>query len=186
MAIGLATLDALQILDSLAIALATFHGGQFAHMDVKPENVLFRDDGSLVLIDFNISTRFGNIARNRQTRDVLGSPFYMSPEQGQGLPADGRSDLYSAGIIFYEMLTGERPYSGDNSAQVIYKHLHDEIPLLPKRIRELQPVIDRLLAKNPDERFGTAAALSVALRPFLARATTIDAANDAGPIKSSY
>jgi serine/threonine-protein kinase PpkA len=138
-------------------------------MDLKPENIFFREDGELVLIDFNISTKFGGIARHRITRDVLGSPFYLSPEQGQGLPADGRSDLYSAGIILFEMLTGERPFTGDHAAQLIYKHIHEEIPLLPKRIRDLQTVIDHLLAKNPDERFGSAAALAIALRPFIAR-----------------
>lgn len=169
MADGLTTAQALALFDRLAVALATFHGGQFAHMDVKPENIFFRGDGDLVLIDFNISTRFGNVARDRVTRDVLGSPFYMSPEQGQGLPADGRSDLYSAGIILFEMLTGERPFAGDNAAQVIYQHIHAEIPLLPSRIRDLQPIIDHLLAKHPDERYGSAAALSVALRPHIAR-----------------
>jgi hypothetical protein len=184
MAAGMTTSDALAALDRLAIALATFHGGQFAHMDIKPENIFFRDDGDLVLIDFNISTRFGGIARNRQTQEVLGSPFYMSPEQGQGLVADGRSDLYSAGVILFEMLTGRRPFEGDNSAQVIYKHLHEEIPLLPQRIRDLQPIIDHLLAKNPDERYGSAAALSVALRPWLTKYST--RADDALAVKSSH
>ena len=67
------------------------------------------------------------------------------------------------------MLTGARPFAGDNPAQVIYNHIHAEIPLLPKRIRELQPIIDRLLAKNPDERFGSASALSIALRPLVGK-----------------
>ncbi|MBL8524533.1 MAG: serine/threonine protein kinase [Betaproteobacteria bacterium] len=183
MAAGLTTAQALTIIERLAISLATFHGGQFAHMDVKPENIFFRDD-DVVLIDFNISTRFGNVARNRETQEVLGSPFYMSPEQGQGLPADHRSDLYSAGVILYEMLTGNRPYAGDNSAQVIYKHLHEEIPLLPKRIRDLQPLIDHLLAKSPDERYGTASAFALALRPWLAKYA--GDSSDSAPVKSTY
>ena len=169
MATGVTIDQATRILDQLAIALATFHGGQLAHMDIKPENIFFREDGSMALIDFNISTRFGKVANNQKTRDVHGSPYYMSPEQGQGLPADGRSDLYSAGVIYFEMLTGARPFAGDNPAQVIYNHIHAEIPLLPKRIRELQPIIDRLLAKNPDERFGSASALSIALRPLVGK-----------------
>jgi eukaryotic-like serine/threonine-protein kinase len=183
MAAGLTTGAALSIFDRLAIALATFHGGQFAHMDIKPENIFFRDDGELVLIDFNISTRFGGVARNRQTQEVLGSPFYMSPEQGQGMTADGRSDLYSSGVILYEMLTGGRPFEGDNSAQVIYKHLHEEIPLLPQRIRDLQPLVDHLLAKNPDDRYGSAATLAVALRPWLAKYSSTE---DATPVPSSH
>ena len=118
MVAGLTIDQATRILDQLAIALATFHGGQLAHMDIKPENIFFREDGSMALIDFNISTRFGKVANNQKTRDVHGSPYYMSPEQGQGLPADGRSDLYSAGVIYFEMLTGERPFAGDNPALI--------------------------------------------------------------------
>ncbi len=166
MAAGLTTAAALRILAQIGEALATLHAGGFAHMDIKPENIFFRADGSLALIDFNISTTFGRVARNRLTGDVLGSPFYMSPEQGRGAPVDGRSDLYSAGVILYEMLTGERPYGGENSAQVIFRHLHDEIPLLPRRIRDLQPLVDQLLAKEADERFPSAEALLQALHSF--------------------
>lgn len=168
MAAGITTSAALRVLAQIGEALATLHAGGFAHMDIKPENIFFRADGSLALIDFNISTVFGRVARNRLTGDVLGSPFYMSPEQGRGAPVDGRSDLYSAGIIFFEMLTGERPYAGENSAQVIFRHLHDEVPLLPRRIRDLQPLVDQLLAKDPAERFATAGDLIAALRPFVA------------------
>ncbi len=167
MAAGLTTVRALDILHQLAVVLADVHAAGFVHMDVKPENIFFRDDRTLVLIDFNISTPFGGVARSARG-DVLGSPFYMSPEQGRGLPVDGRSDLYSAGVILFEMLTGERPFSGENSTQVIFQHLHAEIPLLPKRIRHLQPLIDSLLAKNPDERFADTSALIDALRPHLA------------------
>ncbi|MEO8100928.1 MAG: protein kinase [Betaproteobacteria bacterium] len=167
MAHGLATGAAVRILWQIATALVDVHAGGFAHMDLKPENIFFRDDESLVLIDFNISTRIGGVTRSKSTGDVMGSPFYMSPEQGRGLPIDARSDLYSAGIILYEMLTGERPFSGENSAQVIFKHLHEEVPLLPRRIRHIQPIVDRLLAKNPDERFANANALLEALRPLL-------------------
>jgi hypothetical protein len=177
MATGITTNMALRVLAQIGEALATLHAGGFAHMDIKPENIFFRADGSLALIDFNISTAFGRVARNRLTGDVLGSPFYMSPEQGRGAPVDGRSDLYSAGVILFEMLTGERPYAGENSAQVIFRHLHDEIPLLPRRIRDLQPLVDQLLAKDAAERFATAEDLLAALRPFVA---TVGLTRDAG------
>ena len=172
MANGLAIDAAVRVLHQIATALVDVHAGEFAHMDLKPENIFFRSDSSLVLIDFNISTRIGGVARSRNSGDVVGSPFYMSPEQGRGLPIDGRSDLYSAGVIFYEMLTGERPFSGENSAQVIFKHLHEEVPLLPKRIRQFQPIVDRLLTKNPDERFANATALIAALQPLLDQSGT--------------
>lgn len=165
---GLGIDAAITTLHQIATALVDVHAGKFAHMDLKPENIFFRSDDSLVLIDFNISTRMGGVNRNRISGDVMGSPFYMSPEQGRGLPIDGRSDLYSAGVIFYEMLTGERPFSGESSAQVIFKHLHEEVPLLPGRIRHLQPLIDRLLAKNREERFASASELIDWLSPLLA------------------
>ena len=172
MANGLVNEAALEILRQIARALVDVHAGGFVHMDLKPENIFFRGDGNLVLIDFNISTRMGGVTKNRINGDVMGSPFYMSPEQGRGLPIDGRSDLYSAGVILYEMLTGERPFSGENSAQVIFKHLHEEVPLLPKRIRHLQAIIDRLLAKNPDERFDSAAELAEVLDHLLRKDET--------------
>lgn len=167
----------------LAAALTTFHTGGLAHLDLKPENIFFRKqplssnnantsktteaDDDLVLIDFNISTPFGGMAKIPANAAVLGTPAYMSPEQGQGLAIDGRSDLYSAGVIFYEMLTGEKPYTAQNDAALLFCHIHDEIPLLPKRVRDFQPIIDGLLAKRPDERFVSAADLTAALKPYL-------------------
>ncbi|MEP7157430.1 MAG: protein kinase [Betaproteobacteria bacterium] len=174
MADGLPTEAALRITQQIAQALVDVHAGGFAHMDLKPENIFFRRDGSLVIIDFNISTRIGGVTKNRLSGKVMGSPFYMSPEQGRGIPVDGRSDLYSAGVILFEMLTGERPFAGENSAQVIFNHLHEEIPLLPKRIRHLQAIVDRLLAKEPQERFSTAAELAEVLAHLLSRDASPD------------
>jgi len=176
----------LETMLKLATAMTTLHAGGLAHLDLKPENIFFRKhplsdtladrqsthhaDDDLVLIDFNISTPFGSLAKNPLNTEVLGTPAYMSPEQGQGLAIDGRSDLYSAGVIFYEMLTGEKPYAAKNDAELLFRHIHDEIPLLPKRVREFQPIIDRLLAKLPDDRFATSADLAAALKPFLTSA----------------
>ena len=85
----------------------------------------------------------------------------------QGLAIDGRSDLYSAGVIFYEMLTGTQPYTGESAIQLIYKHVHDEIPLLPARARRYQPIIDALMAKDRDARVASAADLGAMLLPYL-------------------
>ena len=156
-----------RVMFRLAAALSTIHGGAFVHLDLKPENIFFRDNGELVLIDFNIATRFGGVGRNRFSGEVLGTPAYMSPEQGQGLPLDGRSDLYSAGVVFYEMLTGELPYSAKSDAEIIFRHIHDEVPLLPKRLRHFQPIIDGLMAKDREQRFASGADLAFALQPFL-------------------
>ena len=154
---------AIRIVTSLARALEPLHARRIAHMDVKPENIFARDDGTLALIDFNAATQFGAVAGKRTPREVVGTPHYMSPEQGQGLPVDGRSDLYSVGVLLYEMLTGVPPFEADTSAALIYKHIHDEIPLLPRGLRAYQPLVDRLLAKQPEQRFQNANELALAL-----------------------
>lgn len=155
----LAPQDALRITRMIAAALGVLHADRLAHMDIKPENVFFRDDGSIVLIDFTLATRFGLVAGMRGVGEVMGTPFYMSPEQGQGLPVDGRSDFYSLGVLFFEMLTGQKPFTAEGAAALIYKHIHDEVPLLPLRFRAYQPLLDRLMAKRPEERFQDARAL---------------------------
>jgi len=170
MAAGVDPREALRLLVPLAKTLAHIHEGGFVHLDVKPENIMYRADGELVLIDYNISTRIGEVARDRVTNDILGSPDYMSPEQGQGLPVDGRSDLYSVGVILYEMLAGERPYLAKNSAELIFKHIHDEIPLLPKAVREFQPLVDSLMAKHAEERIHSGAELVRSLQARLGSA----------------
>jgi hypothetical protein len=158
--------EAVRILLRVATALETLHKGRIAHLDLKPENIFFRADGSVVLIDFNVSERFGERARHIAPGEFLATPDYMSPEQGRGDMIDARSDLYALGVILFEMLTGQRPYQGDSPVQVMFKHLHDEIPLLPRRVRGLQPVIDALLAKSPAERPADLEALCTLLQPY--------------------
>lgn len=167
----LAPRDALRITRMIADALAVLHADRLAHMDIKPENVFFRDDGSIVLIDFTLATRFGLVAGRRGVGEVMGTPFYMSPEHGQGLPIDGRSDLYSLGVLFFEMLTGQKPFNAEGAAALIYKHIHDEIPLLPRRFRDYQPLVDRLMAKRPEERFQDTRDLLAAIDVLLATQT---------------
>ena len=153
----------LRIILALLEALDALHGVGVCHADLKPESIFFRTDGSITLIDFNISTLFGQAVRASAVGDTLGTPIYMSPEQGAGKPVDGRSDLYAAGIILFELLTGAPPYVGDTAAQTIFRHLHDEVPLLPMKMRHLQPVVDQLLAKVADDRFHTAREVIAAL-----------------------
>ena len=154
------------LLVSLLDALASLHRTGYVHADLKPENIFVRKDGTIVLIDFNISTPFGLAVNASATGDVLGTPAYMSPEQGAGLVVNASADIYAAGIVFVEMLVGKLPFAADTPAQTIFKHLHDDIPLLPLPIRHLQVVVDEMLAKNPTERFATAAAAKAALLNF--------------------
>jgi eukaryotic-like serine/threonine-protein kinase len=160
--------ESVAMLQHILLAATQLHSRGVCHADLKPESIFFRPDGSVTLIDFNISVPFGQSVRYSAFGDVLGTPTYMSPEQGAGGPVDAKSDLYSAGVIFYEALTGVPPFVGDTPAQTIYRHLHDEIPLLPTNCRHLQPVVDQLLAKTASERFAdadTAIAALTALHP---------------------
>ena len=167
----LALARAAQICHGIALGLQSLHAGDFAHLDIKPENIFFREDGTVVLIDFNISARFGNFATRTHSftgaGEVMGTPAYMSPEQARGDPIDGRADLYSVGVVLYEMLAGVLPFIGESTSHTIYQHLHHEIPLLPKAARDFQPLIDRLLAKNAHERLPNTDALLAELTPFL-------------------
>ena len=94
---------------------------------------------------------------------IFGTPHYMSPEQGHGQNTDQRTDIYSLGVILYEMLVGERPYTDPNPMAILYKHRNTMIPRLPDRLRLLQPLIDRLLAKLPEDRYASAPEVEAAL-----------------------
>lgn len=155
--------QAITILTKLAKALFGIHAGHYVHGDIKPENIFFREDGSLVLIDFDLSTPAGSPPVQKD--QARGTPFYISPQQGQGLPSDSRDDLYSAGVVLFEMLSGRLPYTGSTPAEIVFHHMHDEIPLLPVHTRSLQPVIDTLLAKDVAQRQQSAGELITALQP---------------------
>lgn len=160
----------LTIMAGILDALIAFHALGLVHADLKPESVFFRPDNSVVLIDFDIATPAGQSvdgSRAAKSGKALGTPVYVSPEQGAGMPIETTADIYSAGIILTELFTGDVPFSGDTAAQVIFRHIHDEIPLLPLRIRHLQPLIDQMLAKQPADRFQSAAAAKRALQTFL-------------------
>jgi len=122
------------------------------HRDVKPGNVLLRADGSIAFIDFGLARRLGLDSDITGAGAIFGTPHYMSPEQGHGARLDPRSDLYSLGVILYEMLTGRKPYTGDNALAVIYRHAHEPVPDLPRPLQHLQGLLARLLAKRPEER----------------------------------
>ena len=145
--------DAINCLRHIACGLRAIHEVGIVHRDLKPANVMFRDDDSLALADFGISKRMSEGFELTRAGTVIGTPHYLSPEQAEGLQADERSDLYSLGVIFYEMLTGQKPYHGDTVSALIFQHLHAPIPKLPMEFHNLQPVLSKLMAKNPKDRF---------------------------------
>lgn len=150
---GLSVEDAISCLNSIACGLRDIHQVGIVHRDLKPANVMFRDDDSLALADFGISKRMSEGFDLTRAGTVIGTPHYLSPEQAEGLQADERSDLYSLGVMFYEMLTGQKPYHGDTVSALIFQHLHAPIPKLPMDFFQLQPLLVKLMAKNPDDRF---------------------------------
>jgi tRNA A-37 threonylcarbamoyl transferase component Bud32/DNA-binding NarL/FixJ family response regulator len=148
---------ALGYLRQLSAALGALHAIGVLHRDVKPGNVLLRDDGSLAFIDFGLARQIDLESDITGAGAIFGTPHYMSPEQGHGWPLDERSDLYSLGIVLHEMLTGEKPYVADNPLAVIYHHANSPVPQLPQAASNLQPLLEALLAKRPADRPSCAA-----------------------------
>lgn len=143
----------LAIIAPLATALAAAHAHGIVHRDVKPENILFRDAVTPVLVDFGIAQRHRLESQATERGVLLGTPTYMAPEQIEGHAVDGRSDLYSLGVVFYEMLCGLPPFCEGSTQDVLMAHLARPAPPLPSRLNALQPVLDRMLAKRPEQRY---------------------------------
>lgn len=151
--------EAVRLMLEMAKGLQAIHAAEVIHRDLKPQNIMFRDDGSLGILDFGIAKIASEETQLTEHGQVFGTPYYMSPEQGTGKILDARSDLYSLGVIFYEMLTSRRMYNAENAVALVYKHLNDPIPLLPGGLSRYQPLIDRTVAKAPGDRFISAASL---------------------------
>ena len=157
---GMPPAEARAVAAAMARALDYAHRQGFVHRDVKPENILFGEDGVAQLTDFGIARAMSSGTRMTATGMSIGSPHYMSPEQARGRAVDGRSDLYSLGVVLYEMLTGRVPFDAGDTFAVGLSHINDPVPELPPAQQDWQPVVDRLLAKSPDDRFGSAAELA--------------------------
>ena len=151
--------EALDLVSKVARALGYAHQHGIVHRDIKPANILFRSDGTALLTDFGIAKQTTVDNELTSTGTILGSPFYMSPEQAEGLQVDGRSDIYSLGVILYELLTGKRPFLGDTAIKVIMQHIQSPVPKLPPTLKRYQALIDLMMAKERDERIANADAL---------------------------
>jgi hypothetical protein len=150
---------ALSYLAQMAGALEVVHALGVLHRDLKPGNIMLRANGSLALIDFGLAKQANVAADMTGTGEIFGTPYYMSPEQGHGQELDVRSDLYSLGVIFYEMLARKKPFMAPTPMGVIYMHGNAPLPVLEGGLRIYQPLLDRLLAKSPADRFASAGEL---------------------------
>jgi tRNA A-37 threonylcarbamoyl transferase component Bud32 len=150
---------ALHFLEQMASALDAIHGVGVLHRDLKPANVMLRVDGTLCLIDFGLAKAGEMDIELTGTREIFGTPYYMSPEQGHAELIDARSDLYSLGVVYYEMLTGRKPYTGTTAMEVIYKHRRADLPPIAPQFASYEGMLRRLLAKEPADRFQSAGEL---------------------------
>ncbi|MCB1636059.1 MAG: serine/threonine protein kinase, partial [Xanthomonadales bacterium] len=162
---GVSEAELRRVLGGIGRALGFAHERGFVHRDVTPANILFDPTGNPVLTDFGIARAVGGSTRITHTGVSIGTSIYMSPEQARGAEVDARSDLYSLGVLAYEALTGDVPYKGADSFAVAYAHVFEPIPRLPTERGNWQGLIDKALAKDPRDRYGSAeefcAALSV-------------------------
>ena len=156
---GMSPAEAIAILRELAEAFSEAHGAGFVHRDVKPENVVFDERGLPVLTDFGIAKVLGSSTGATATGATIGTPKYMSPEQARAKPVDARTDLYSLGIVFYEMLTGKPPFESEEAIALIMAHVSEPTPRLPPELAMLQPLVDKLTAKEANDRPASAQAL---------------------------
>jgi serine/threonine-protein kinase PpkA len=147
--------EALTIANQVATALFYAHARGFIHRDVKPDNIMFRPDGTPVLLDFGIARVLESTTQLTRSGMAMGTPRYMSPEQLNAKRVDGRSDVYSLGVVLYEMLSGSPPFKGSQTMTVIMKHVTEPVPPLAGELAVFQPLIDRLLAKEKGKRPAT-------------------------------
>ena len=160
---GLSERQALSVMAQLAGGLRELHSRGIIHRDLKPANIMVRDDGTMAIADFGIAKKLQDAAEQTRHGELFGTPYYLAPELIEGQPASERSDLYSLGVIFYEMLTGRKPFEAEAISELVAQHLRAPIPRLPAKVADCQPMLDRLLAKNPGGRYPDADALLAAI-----------------------
>ncbi|MCB1755034.1 MAG: protein kinase [Gammaproteobacteria bacterium] len=180
----------LLVIRQVASALQMAHSRGFIHRDVKPANILFKESGDAVLSDFGIAKAVQADTQLTAIGYAVGTPEYMSPEQAMGQAVDFRADLYCLGVVLYEMLAEKKPYVGQDPFSTALMHINNPVPRLPEKVGDLQPLIDRLMAKDREQRYQSAQEVIDAIDRYMGatRATAavaeIPQATEAGKISS--
>jgi serine/threonine protein kinase len=156
---GLSPFESLAIAVQVGRALSQIHALGIVHRDVKPDNLMLRSDGGVALIDFGVAKHANQDMEHTQHGEIVGSPYYMSPEQAGARAVSPASDIYSLGVIFYEMITGKRPYVADHMEALLQQHMHSPPPRFEPKFSEFQDLLDRTMHKDPSRRFSSAQAV---------------------------
>ena len=172
---GLTAAESMALLRQAAVALAELHRQGFAHCDVKPANLLLRYSGDLVLADFGLARRLGSVPPTASAGLVAGTPCYASPELAQGGVVQAAADVYSLGVVLYEMLCGKPPFPGQTLMEVFCQHLMAPVPSLPADLVRFQPLVDLMLEKQVRRRLPDGQAVL----------EQIDHMRDAGALRSA-
>ncbi len=149
---GMQEPEILDLMQNICSCLDFVHRKGIVHRDIKPSNILFHTDGTAKLTDFGIAKQLNNDQDLTIDGSAFGSPYYISPEQAEGQTLDGRADIYALGIIFHEMLTGQKPFAEKSHIETILAHLTHPIPRLPKAFSKYQVLMERMIAKDPGDR----------------------------------
>jgi CheY-like chemotaxis protein len=174
--------ETLRYVAQIAAALQVVHQAGLLHRDLKPPNVMLRENGDVALIDFGLARALDGSTPSTRTGVLRGSPYYMSPEQAMGELLDARSDFYSLGVMYFEMLTGKKPYTGGSAMDVLQQHVNAPLPMLPKALAHHEPLLLKMLAKSREDRFANAEEILVAIA---ARRDADRAVREAEQVESS-
>lgn len=158
-ATGVTPAQALSVTAQVALALAQIHAQGIVHRDLKPDNLMLREDGSIALIDFGVAKHSDGELGQTLHGEIVGSPYYLSPEQASGRAVSSSSDIYCLGVIFHELLTGRRPFTADRMETLLAQHLFTPTPELKGPHAAYQALLDRMMHKDPHRRFVSAMAI---------------------------
>jgi serine/threonine-protein kinase PpkA len=150
---------AIAYIKQTAAGLSAIHDVGIVHRDMKPDNLMLRQDGTLALADFGVAKQVSMKITDTGDGDIVGTPYYLSPEQALGQPVDARCDIYSLGVLAFELLTGRKPYHASSAQELLNLHVHGEVPLLPTEHAHLQAVMESMMAKDRAQRYPSAKTL---------------------------